>query len=243
MLLAALVIAGLVYVISDSVAARYQSSATVRVSVQATTGISDPAVTAANDLASQFAQLASSTPVTDAAAASLGARSSALEGAVTGGTIAAQNLVRITATGSSTTQAQQRAAAVAHAFVVYIKRIDSAQVAAYRRAVTSKLGPLEREIAATRKLALSGDPEAEHNATTLLSGLLSQQQTVLSSVAQESAAAQPALQLVSASSTGTKVSPKPSLYAGIAFIVALLLLGRFVYVIGIRRSASREALS
>jgi hypothetical protein len=243
-LLASLVVAGAVYLISNRVAARYQSSATVRVSVQATSGISDPAVTAANDLASQFAQLASSAPVLKAAATRLGVAASTLEGTVTAGTIAAQNLVRISVTGSSPTQAQERATAVAKGFVKYIDRIDSRQVGTYERAVTTKLAPLAREIAAARKrLLLSTNVEAQRNATVLLSGLLSQQQTVLSSVAQAAAAAQPSLQLVAPGAGGSKISPKPSLYAGVGFLATLILLGRFLYVIGMRRSRLREAPS
>jgi hypothetical protein len=240
-LLAALAVAGAVYLISNRVAARYQSSATVRVSVQATTGISDPAVTAANDLASQFAQLASSAPVLAAAARSLHAPTSSLEGTVTSGTIAAQNLVRISATGSSPVQAQERSSSVARSFVKYIDHIDAQQVGTYEHAVTSKLVPLAREIAAARKRLLSANVEVQRNATVLLSGLLSQQQTVLSSVAQASAAAQPNLQLVSPGSAGAKISPKPSLYAGIGLLATLLILGRFLYVIGTRRSTLRRA--
>jgi hypothetical protein len=240
-LLASLVVAGAVYLISNRVAARYQSSATVRVSVQATSGISDPAVTAANDLASQDAQLASSAPVLRGAAARLHVARSTLEGTVTAGTIAAQNLVRISTTGSSPTQAQRRATAVARSFVSYIDRIDARQVGSYEAAVTSKLRPLAHEIATARKRLLSTNAETQRNATVLLSGLLSQQQTVLSSVAQASAAAQPSLQLVASGSVGTKISPKPSLYAGIGLLATLLILGRFLYVIGMRRSTLREA--
>ena len=236
MLLVSLAVAVAVYVISNRASPRYQSSATVRVSVQATTGISDPAVTAANDLASQFAQLAPSTPVLKAAAQKLGVTTSSLEGTVTSGTIAAQNLVRVSATGGSATQAQERATAVARAFVAYIDRIDARQAGAYERAVTSKLGPLASEIAAARKQLRSSNAEVQRNATVLLSGLLSAQQTVLSSVAQGSATAQPSLQLVASGSAGSKTSPKPSLYAGIGLLAALLLLGRFLYVVGMRRA-------
>ncbi len=239
----AVVVAAAVYAISNGVSARYQSSATVRVSVQATSGISDPAVTAANDLASQYAQLASSTPVLSGAAKRLGVPVSSLEGNVSSGTIAAQNLVRISVTGSSASEAQERAAAVARSFVRYINHLDAEQAAAYEKAVTSKLAPLETEIAAARKQLRTSKGEAQRNATTLLSGLLSQQQTVLNSVAQGSAAAQPSLQLVSADSAGSKVSPKPTLYAGIGLLATLLLLGRFVYVIGVRRSRRLEPLA
>ncbi len=240
-LVLALLVAAAVYEISNRAPARYQSSATVRVSVQTTSGISDPAVTAANDLASQFAQLASSTPVVDYAAALLGVPAKDLEGNITAGTVAAQNLVRVTATGSGPAQAQARATAVAKAFVVYLDRIDAQQVSRYQKAITSKLGPLTREIEAARKRLGSSNPETQRNATVLLSGLLGQQQTVLSSVAQSSAAAQPSLQLVSPGGTATKASPKPTLYAAIGFLATLLLLGRFLYVVGVRRSVLREA--
>ncbi len=240
-LVAAVAVATLVYVISDRVAARYQSSATVRVSVQTTSGISDPDVTAANDLASQFAQLASSTPVLEAAAVKLGVPRKDLEGAVSAGTIAAQNLIRVGVSGSGPDQAQARATAVAKAFVRYLDRLDAQQVGTYERTVIARLRPLNREIDAARKRLSSPEPEVQRNATVLLSGLLGQQATVLSSIAQSSAAGQPSVQLVAPGGAGSKVSPKPSLYAGIAFLAVLLLLGRFVYVLGVRRASAREA--
>jgi hypothetical protein len=240
-LLIAVGVATGVYEISNRVAARYQSSATVRVSVQATAGISDPAVTAANDLASQFAQLASSAPVINGAARRLRVPSNDLAGTVTSGTIAAQNLIRISATGSSPTQAQERATSVARSFVGYIDQIDAKQVGSYEAAVTSKLKPLAAEIAVARKRLQSTNTEVQRNATVLLSGLLSQQQTVLNGIAQSSAAAQPSLQLVAPGSAGAKVSPKPTLYAGIGLLATLLLLGRFLYVLGMRRVGSRQA--
>lgn len=234
--LCALMVAALVYVVSDTVSARYQSSAVVRVSVQATGGISDPSVTAANDLASQFAQLASATPVLEAAETTLGPSGGKLSGAVSAGTIAAQNLVRISVTGPSPSSAQARTTALAKAFVAYVSRLDASQAAKYSRAVTSKLRPLDREIAEARKSLLSPNPEVQRNATVLLSTLVSQQQTILGSVAQNAAAAQPSVQLVSPGGSASKVSPKPSLYAAVGFLATLLLLGRLLYVLGTRPS-------
>jgi hypothetical protein len=236
----AALVAEAVYVVSDQVAARYQSSAIVRVSVQATSGISDPAVTAANDLASQFAQLASTAPVVDAAAAHLGNRETGLGSSVTAGTIAAQNLIRISVTGSSPAQAQKRTTTVAEAFVAYVNRIETRQATHYANAVTSKLGPLEREIATARQKLSSTNAEVQRNATVLLSALVGQERTVLNSVAQSSAAAQPDLQIVAPGGTATKVSPKPTLYAAVGFLATLLLLGRLLYIIGVRRRSPRE---
>jgi hypothetical protein len=237
--LIAVLVAAVVYLISDVFHARYESSAIVRVSVQTTSGISDPAVTAANDLASQYAQLAPTAPVVDGAAAALGLPSGDLSGAVTAGTVAAQNLVRITATGSSPAQAQARATAVAEAFVTYVTRLDRQQAHAYEQAVTSKLEPLKREIAAARLRLQSANVETQHNASVLLSSLVVQEESVLSSVAGSAAAAQPTLQLVAPGGPATKASPKPELYAAVGFLVTLLLLGRFLYVLGTRRSELR----
>ncbi len=236
----AVLVGAVVYLISDVFHGRYESSAIVRVSVQTTGGISDPAVTAANDLASQYAQLVPTAPVVNAATSSLGVPSGDLAGAVTAGTVAAQNLVRVSATGSSPAQAQARATAVAEAFVAYVTKLDRQQAHAYEQAVTSKLAPLKREIAAARLRLLSTNVEVQHNATVLLSGLVGQEESVLSSVAGSAAAAQPTVQLVAPGGAGTKVSPKPSLYGAIAFAATLLLLGRFLYVIGMRRQRFRE---
>jgi hypothetical protein len=231
--LASLVAVG-VYVVSDHLAATYQSSAIVQVSVQATDGISDPSVTAANDLASQFAQLASTAPVVSAAQAKLGDQGENLSGSVSAGTIAAQNLIRISVTGSSPALAQTRTTAVAAAFVTYVRRLNAKQAASYVGAVTAKLRPLDREIAAARKRLTNANAVVQREATVLLSGLLSEQQSVLSSVAQSSASAQPYLQLVAPGGGATKVSPKPVLYAAVGFLAVLLLLGRLLYYVGVR---------
>jgi O-antigen/teichoic acid export membrane protein len=238
LVLVAVLVAAVVYVVSNRTSPTYQSSAVVRVSVQATTGISDPAVTAANDLASQFAQLASTEPVVNDAASRLGTGTNL--GSITAGTIAAQNLIRISVTGSSASQAKARTTAVAKAFVAYVNRINARQASDYARAVTSKLGPLDREIAAARKRLLSASLEAKREATVLLSSLIGQEQTVLTTVAQSSAAAQPHVQLVAPGGAAKKTSPKPLLYAGIGLLATVLLLGRLLYMLGVRRVNIRE---
>jgi hypothetical protein len=191
-------------------------------------------VTAANDLASQFAQLASTAPVVSAAQAKLGDQGENLSGSVSAGTIAAQNLIRISVTGSSPALAQTRTTAVAAAFVTYVRRLNAKQAASYVGAVTAKLRPLDREIAAARKRLTNANAVVQREATVLLSGLLSEQQSVLSSVAQSSASAQPYLQLVAPGGGATKVSPKPVLYAAVGFLAVLLLLGRLLYYVGVR---------
>jgi len=248
LVLIALLVGVVVYLISDRFPASYQSSAIVRVSVQATSGISDPAVTASNDLASQYAQLASTSPIEDAAALQLGVPSSGLSGSVTAGTIAAQNLIRITASGSSAAQAEQRATAVAKAFVAYVDSLNTQQAQVYTHAVTSKLVPLQREISAVRAQLHSsaastttGGSETQHDGTVLLTGLVGQERTVLSSIAQSSAAAQPDLQLIAPGGTASQVSPRPKLYAAIGVLAVLLILGRALYIVGVKRPAFPEA--
>lgn len=238
--LIACLVGALVYVISDQFPASYQSSALVRVSVQATSGISDPAVTAANDLASQEAQLASTAPVSEAAASYLGVPSKELAGSLSAGTVAAQNLVRVSVTAPTPAQAQARATAASIAFVTYIDRLDTEQAHAYEHAITSRLGPLRREIAAARQRLSSANGESQRNATVLLSGLLGQEQTVVSGLAQSVAVAQPRLQAVAPGGAASKTSPKPRLYGAVGFLATLLLLGRLLYVVGVRRLAFRE---
>jgi capsular polysaccharide biosynthesis protein len=234
-LLAALLVGAAVFGVSSTVPATYESSAVVRVSVHATGGISDPAVTAANDLASQYAQLASTSLVVDAAADRLGRAGRGLTGDVSAGTVAAQNLIRVTVTGSSAEQARRRATAVTVSFVRYVNRLSARQADVYTRTVASKLRPLDADITQAREQLSTGTPDAQRNATVLLSSLLVQRQQVESSVAESAAAAQPDVQLIANGSAGVKTSPKPLLYASVGFVIVLLLLGRLAYIVGMRR--------
>ena len=65
--LAAGLVAAAVYVVSAATPATYQSSSTVRVSVQAPAGSTDQSVIASNDLASQYAQIVAAERVLRAA--------------------------------------------------------------------------------------------------------------------------------------------------------------------------------
>jgi hypothetical protein len=237
--LIAVAVAALVYVVSSLLPATYQASATVLVTVRATSGISDPTVTAANDLASQYAQLVATTPVIDAADKTLGTALST--SSITAGTVNAENLIKINATSSTAARANASVNAVAQAFVAYVGRISAAQAADYVKLVTTNLAPLQALITAASQQQASGTAAQQAQATALLTTLVGEKQQVLGAAVQSSAATLPDVQLVSPGDGGSKTSPRPQLYALIAFIVVLLLLGRVLFVAGVRRS--RESAS
>ena len=233
-LAAAVVAAGLaaaaVYVVSAAAPATYESSSTVRVSVQAPTGATDQSVIASNDLASQYAQVVSADRVLRSAGRRLTSADADLSGKVSAGTVAAQNLIRLTVEGGNPGQAERRAAAVTQAFVAYLNRLSAESSATYAASVTEKLAPVDANIAEARKALDVGTPDAQRNAASILAGLLVQRQQVLSSLAQSSAATRPSIQRVTNAGAASKVSPKPKLYAAIAFAIVLLLLARLIYV-------------
>jgi capsular polysaccharide biosynthesis protein len=227
---AAALVAGGVYVVSAAAPATYESSSTVRVSVQAPTGSTDQSVIASNDLASQYAQVVSADRVLRAARRRLTSTDADLSGEVSAGTVAAQNLIRLTVKGTNPGQAERRAAAVTQAFVAYLNRLSAEISERYAASVNEKLAPVDANIADARKALETGTPDAQRNAASILAGLLVQRQQVLSSVAQSSAATRPSIQRVTNAGTASKVSPKPKLYAAIAFAIVLLLLARLTYV-------------
>jgi len=237
--LVAIAAAVVVYVASSLLPATYQASATVLVTVSATSGISDPTVTAANDLASQDAQLVATAPVIDAADKTLDTALS--PSSVSAGTVNAENLIKINATGPTAAQANASVNAVARAFVAYVSQISTSQAADYVKLVTANLAPLANLITTARQQQTSGTPVQQAQATALLTTLVGVRQQVLGAAVQSSAATLPDVLLVSPGDGGSKTSPRPQLYALIAFGVVLLLLGRLLFVVGVRRT--RESAS
>jgi hypothetical protein len=230
-----LVVAAVVYVVANTLPATYQSNAQFRVSVPNQAGLTEATVMAANDLATQYSQLAGASTVVNAAARTLKTPPSELAGAISGSTVNAQNLVQVTATADSPGAAQDRAAAVATALRKYVDGINARQSATYSRNVTSGLGPLDEEIARYTK-RLTGASETERQSINLLLGsLLSQRQQVLASTARDTAAGRPTLQGIASASVASKTSPRPKLYALVALVAAGLVSGRIAYLLLRRR--------
>jgi capsular polysaccharide biosynthesis protein len=230
-LLIALLIGGATYAVSKAVPAQFSSTATVNVQV---TGAADPneSATAANSMASQYAQVVTGGSVLEAAAKTLSPSDvSGLSGSISGGTVADQNIVQVRATGASPGQAQRRAAAVVNALRQYVMRVSSAETSAYGAAARRQLKPIDTQItsissqisSAARNTLTSGRYLALQQT---LSTLIAQRSSAQAAIAQNSTNGRPSMDLLSAAGPGTQVAPKPPLYAGVAFVVALILVSQ-----------------
>jgi hypothetical protein len=245
--LAALVAAGATYAISRAIPATYRSSASIRVQAQPVNGVSD-AVTASDTLASQYAELVTTPAVLDPAAAALHLSSSTLGAAISAGTEDAQNVVSISADAPEASGAASRANTVAKRFIAFLNETNGRQASDLAAEISGQLGTGEAGGEAAIKSAqseVSNDTAAVlhaypsnraarvaalNAAENELPSLISARQALLLSIAQDSAAARPSLQQLGAAGSGDRVVPKPTLYAAIAFVVALLAAAQLFVV-------------
>ena len=204
------------YLVGDHLTPTYQASGIIRVALPSENGTSDPDVTAANDLASQYAQLVNSKAVDALAAARLGVPAGHLNGVLSGSTVAAQNLLQVTATGPTPTQAETRAAAGTSAVVEHLTSISEQESQHYLTSVRSSLDDLA---------AKKGGPRG----TT--AAIISAKAQAIADAARDAAGNDPSFQIVDQVASASEASPKPKLYALIAFIVALIVVGRVSYVL------------
>jgi capsular polysaccharide biosynthesis protein len=230
------VIAGAVYSVSSRLAPTYEASSTLRIVAQGQSGISDQSVIASNDLASQYAQLGTAPSVIKRAALSLKVPSGELEGQVSAGTVAAQNLVKIAARAGDGPAAVRRADAVALAFVDYLGGLNERQANAYSRSVQRRLKPLDDELSTARRLVSTGTLSQRNSNALLYSNLLVQRQQLLASIAQDAAASQPGVQLVAQASSASKVAPRPTLYALVGLVASALIAARIGFLMRRRRN-------
>jgi|GEM_PF-2643032 len=234
--LVALVAGGAVYAISTQMPATYESSAVLRVAAQRDQSGPSTAATASNDLASQYAQLVTSSSTLDGAARALGTNRASLNGKVAGETVAAQNLIRVTSQGDEPAQSAARANAVARSLDGYIRRLGTRQADRYGRALAERLRPLNTSIRSARAALANSSKSDRGEAASLLSSLLVQRSQLQSSSATSQAGSQPAVDLVSRADPGGQIAPKPQLYAIVAFIVALLLAAQLSVAVLSRRT-------
>lgn len=229
-------IGALAYVVGTLLPSTYQSNGLIRVAVPSQQGISDPVVTAANDTASQYAVLASSAPVQAAAASKLGVPASTLDGAISGSTVSAQNIVQVTATGHSAAVAQARAAAASAALANYVTGLNSAAGNRYVSQAEDGLGRLNQTLQAITGRLGSDRPARRAADMLMIETLTSERDQLLGQISRDAASNQPTLQVVAYSSSPTLSSPKPKLYAVVAFVVALIVAGRIAFVLARRRA-------
>lgn len=245
-LLAAIVVAAATFVVSGLIPKRFSASALIRVTLPSTTAISEQSVQAENDLATQYAQIAASSPIVERAQRHLGASGVGLLGDASASTVGSQNLVQITARASSATAAQARANALASAFTVYINHVNAVDVA---RGNASADGPIRR----TQERLQSTQLEVDRSLTTREEGrpLTASERAHLSALEAEVASLQgiqqslilgqdkqgaASVRVFSPADAGGQTQPRPTLYAIVAFLVALLLSAQIAAVAGPRRS-------
>jgi capsular polysaccharide biosynthesis protein len=231
------VIGGIAYGVGKQLPATYQSSGQIRIALASQGGISDPVVTAANDIATQYAQLASSVPVATLAAKSLGVPVRQIQGKITGGTVGAQNLVQVTASASSAADATNRARAASEALQAYVTRLNAQASVQYTARVQRSLGVIDQEITTLTDRIRTDSATQQSTDTALIESLNGQRDQLFGQVVRDAASNQPTLQVVTPASSASQTSPKPKLYALVALVVALIISGRVAYVLGRRARA------
>jgi capsular polysaccharide biosynthesis protein len=250
LLAVALAAGGAAYGISRyAVSPTYSSSADVVVRVHTVSGGFSDSITASNNLASQYAQVADSPSVLGRASGSLPGGTRGLAAAISAGTVGDQNLVRVTALAGTPRLAQLRANAVANAFVVQINASNADAAAQLRSSVERQLNSSQQAIskaqagvvAATKNALAARKSRAPVLSSVLaarealLASLITQRQGIISDLAQASVETQPSVTVSALAGPGTQTQPKPVLYAGIAAVVTALAVGQILVLVRLRR--------
>ena len=236
------VLAGAVtYAVSNSVPATYKASSELRVSVNGSNGLGQDSIQASNELTAQLVQLLPTNAVLAKPAASLGMTPSALQSAVSVGSVAQENLLQISATGSSPAQARQRASTVTNAFLRYMRNDARVQASSYMNALqggiksmSSKLAKLETQL----NQASATDTRAATVIEGQIASIQAQEQTLRTDLAQREASSAPIIQQLQAAGDGSKVSPRPTLYAIVALIVAAFVAAQVLTLTERRRGGA-----
>jgi capsular polysaccharide biosynthesis protein len=231
-LVVSLVAGGVAYGVGHSLQSVYQSSGSIRIALPSQGGLSDPDVIAANDLATQYAQLVDTAPVRALTAASLAVAPASLDGKLSGSTVSAQNLLKVTATASSSVTAQARAKAAVSAVQRYLNGLTAVQNAKYLASLKQGLNAtplLEQRL----RIGVLGTGQL----SVTVAGLRSE---VLNQGVRDAAGNQPSFQVVDPGTGANVTYPKPSLYALVAFVVVLLVSLRIAFVASRSAGADRR---
>lgn len=234
----AVVLAGVItYAVSSSVPATYKSTSELRVSVNGSTGLGQDSIQASNELTAQLVQLLPTNAVLANPAAKLGMSPSALQSTVSVGSVAQENLLQVSATGSSPAQAQQRAATVTAAFLSYMRTDARVQATSYThvlqggiQSMGSRLAKLEGQLNGASGTRTATVIEGE------IASLQTQQQTLETDLAERQASSAPVIQSLQSAGAGSKVSPRPTLYAIVALVVAAFVAAQILTLMERRRS-------
>ncbi|GAA3301758.1 hypothetical protein GCM10020218_096070 [Dactylosporangium vinaceum] len=213
-------------------ATTYTAQSTIRVSLLSVKGVPREAVLAQNDLAAQYALLATTAPVLDHAAQSLGQSIGKIEATPLNG----YNIVGITATAGSARLAAQRAEAVARALIFFVRNSETEAYTYANNAVAPQLKQLDEQIGAAQdtveKLQSrlnSTDPEKSgglqaqlSSQMALLGTLVSNRTNYFTAATRDAAAASPQLTLLNVPQQGTAKPKNALLYGLVAALVAAL---------------------
>ena len=216
-LLVSVVAAGVAYAVGDAITKTYQASGTIRVDVPTQAGIDDSNVTAANDLASQYAPLVAEDPVAALTAKRLGVSAQTLHNQLTGSTVSAENILQVTANGGSASEAESRAAAGVRAAEAYFIKLTSAANDKYVSSLQTRI----------RNTTVTGASASSSNAAAQVDNARA---VAMFDADRDAAGNQPTFQIVNLTNSASVVSPKPKLYAVVAFVVVLLISLRLAFV-------------
>lgn len=226
------------YEVANRVPATYKSSSELQVTVNGAAGLGQDSIQASNLLTAQLVQLLPTNAVLASPAATLGMSPSALQSAVSVGSVAQENLLQISATGTSPAQAEQRAAAVTRAFQAYMKSSARVQAASYTHILQNAIQNMDTSLA---KLENKLTGASGTRSATVIEGQIAsiegQQQTLRSDLAQRQASSAVIQELQSAGA-GSKTAPRPGLYAVVALVVAAFVAAQLLTIAERRRRAA-----
>jgi uncharacterized protein involved in exopolysaccharide biosynthesis len=223
----ALVVGGATYGVTSQLDPRYEASATVQVALLGGNATSE-GVTAANDLASQYAQIIDSDPVVEPVARKLHLSADEVRDNVEGATVNEQNLISVSAKAGSGAEASEIATTTARTLVRYVTKSVASQATSVNEEALAQLKPLDDQIRSLRK-KMAGASKKEQESQQFLANqqslatLEAQRAATIGDIARTGVSGRPSLQVLNPAGTGKKVSPKPVLYAIAAFVIALLL--------------------
>jgi hypothetical protein len=234
-LAAAVLAAGLVGILITMAPSSFAATASVRVSVAQTRAGQHEAALGSNELAAQYALLADSQPVRQAAQRLLGALPL---GSVSASPSSGYNLISLSATASSSSAAGRQASAVASALVTYLRDANTAQAAATTAAAIASQQGLDVEIASLRSdiaklrtdifgaLAVANLGSLQDS----LASAVTARQNLLSGNTADVTGGTPAVTAVDLPDRGTLVSKHRVEYALIALVVGLLVAVELAYL-------------
>jgi capsular polysaccharide biosynthesis protein len=230
----------------------YSSSAVIGVRMQQTAGVPNETLLAANQLASQYAQLATANSVIAAAAKDLKMSSGVLSQAISAGTVSQLNLIRVSSTADSPAEAQRRANAVSRALADFLIRSNKRQADAFIRQANPTLRQVNRQIAQLQTAVTKGQKDLVQALTadqrTIIAGILSGQQAMLtaltsqrsqvqSRLAEDAALGRPAIAIVEAAGAGSRTQPPAYVYGAAGALAGAVVITQLFILANARRRA------